>query len=84
MRLGNQLSSLSPMLTGCIAEGSMALPHTERRLSAILVADAVGYSRLVEIDEQGTLSALRNLRHEVLDPLWPTMGDASSSCSGMA
>ena len=47
----------------------MTLSHTARRLSAILVADAVGYSRLVEIDEQGTLSALRNLRQEVLDPL---------------
>ncbi len=62
----------------------MTPPHTARRLSAILVADAVGYSRLVEIDEQRTLTALRNLRHEVLDPLLADHGDASSSYSGMA
>ena len=55
--------------TSVSPEGSMTPPHTARRLSAILVADAVGYSRLVEIDEQGTLTALRNLRQEVLDPL---------------
>jgi TolB-like protein/class 3 adenylate cyclase len=42
---------------------------TERRLAAILVADVVGYSRLVEKDEAGTFAALRKLRGEVLDPL---------------
>lgn len=31
----------------------------ERRLAAILAADAVGYSRLMELDEAGTLSALK-------------------------
>lgn len=40
----------------------------ERRLSAILVADMVGYSRLMESDEAGTLA--RQLRHrtDVIDP----------------
>ena len=33
----------------------MTLPQAERRLAAILVADVVGYSRLVEDDETGTL-----------------------------
>jgi TolB-like protein/class 3 adenylate cyclase len=42
---------------------------TERRLAAILAADVVGYSRLVEKDEAGTLSAIRRLRAEVIDPL---------------
>jgi TolB-like protein/class 3 adenylate cyclase/Flp pilus assembly protein TadD len=41
----------------------------ERRLAAILAADVVGYSRLVEADEAGTLSALRDLRRVVIDPL---------------
>lgn len=41
----------------------------ERRLAAILAADVVGYSRLVEADEAGTLAALRKLRSEVIDPL---------------
>jgi TolB-like protein/class 3 adenylate cyclase len=41
----------------------------ERRLAAILAADVVGYSRLVEKDEAGTLAAIRKLRAEVIDPL---------------
>jgi TolB-like protein/class 3 adenylate cyclase len=40
----------------------------ERRLAAIMVADAVGYSRLVEADEKHALTALRNLRSQVIDP----------------
>jgi adenylate cyclase len=44
-------------------------PYVERRLAAILVADVVGYSRLVEENEAGTLSALRQQRTDVLDPL---------------
>jgi TolB-like protein/class 3 adenylate cyclase len=43
--------------------------RTERRLAAILAADVVGYSRLVEKDEAGTLTALRKLRTETIDPL---------------
>jgi adenylate cyclase len=35
-----------------------------RRLAAILVADVVGYSRLMGVDEEGTLAALKALRHE--------------------
>lgn len=40
----------------------------ERRLSAILAADVVGYSRLVERDEAGTLAALKAHRRELIDP----------------
>ena len=47
----------------------MASTRTERRLAAILAADVVGYSRLVEQDEEGTLAALRDIRHSVIDPL---------------
>ncbi|TAX66767.1 adenylate/guanylate cyclase domain-containing protein (plasmid) [Rhizobium ruizarguesonis] len=39
-----------------------------RRLAAILAADVVGYSRLVELDETGTLGALRERRSQILDP----------------
>ena len=42
----------------------MVTPRVERRLAAILAADVVGYSRLVEQDEAGTLAALRELRRE--------------------
>jgi TolB-like protein/Flp pilus assembly protein TadD len=47
----------------------MAEQRSKRRLAAILAADVVGYSRLMEVDEAGTLSALKARRREVLDPL---------------
>ena len=47
----------------------MATAWVERRLAAILATDVVGYSRLVEKDEAGTLSTLKALRREVIDPL---------------
>ena len=40
----------------------------ERRLAAILVADVVGYSRLVRVDEEGTIAALKTLRADLIDP----------------
>ncbi len=46
----------------------MAEPRVQRRLAAILAADVVGYSRLMEIDEAGTLVRLKLLRREIVDP----------------
>jgi adenylate cyclase len=40
----------------------------ERRLTAILAADVVGYSRLMTIDETGTLAALTSLRKNLVNP----------------
>ena len=40
-----------------------------RRLAAIMVADVVGYSRLMEADEAGTLAALKERRKAVLEPV---------------
>jgi adenylate cyclase len=40
----------------------------QRRLAAIVVADVVGYARLMERDEAGTLARLKALRREVIDP----------------
>src|SRR5690242_3487447 len=40
----------------------------ERKLAAILVADIAGYSRLIGLDEEGTLTRLRALRRELIDP----------------
>ncbi|PBC08204.1 adenylate/guanylate cyclase domain-containing protein [Mesorhizobium sp. WSM3859] len=40
----------------------------KRRLVAIMAADIVGYSRLVEADEKATLDAIRSLRSEVINP----------------
>ena len=46
----------------------MEAPTVERRLAAILAADMVGYSRLMEADETGTLARLRTHRLELIDP----------------
>jgi len=46
----------------------MAEERVERRLTAILAADVVGYSRLMGADEEGTLAALKMHRREVVDP----------------
>jgi len=46
----------------------MAEERTQRRLAAILAADVVGYSRLMQLDEAGTLAALKTRRREVLQP----------------
>ena len=40
----------------------------ERRLAAILVADVVGYSRLMGEDEAGTLARLKAHRKELVEP----------------
>ncbi len=40
----------------------------ERRLAAILAADVVGYSRLMGVDEVGTLERLKSLRKELIQP----------------
>ena len=40
----------------------------QRRLAAILAADVVGYSRLMSVDEMGTLTSLKAHRRELIDP----------------
>ena len=40
----------------------------QRRLAAILVADVVGYSKLMGSDEAGTLAQLEALRTEIIEP----------------
>ena len=47
----------------------MAEQRVQRRLAAILAADVVGYSRLMEADEAGTLAILKARRKKVLEPL---------------
>ena len=39
----------------------------ERRLTAILAADVVGYSRLMGADEVGTLAALKTIRTDFIE-----------------
>src|ERR1700736_3926881 len=57
--------------------------ESERRLAAILVADVVGYSRLMQADEEGTLSRLEEIAASIIEPkvgahrghIFRTMGD---------
>jgi adenylate cyclase len=46
----------------------MDVPEPERRLAAVVAADMVGYSRLMEVDETGTLARLKTHRIELIDP----------------
>jgi adenylate cyclase len=47
----------------------MTEKRLQRRLAAILAADVVGFSRLMERDEAGTLAALKSRRQAVLSPV---------------
>jgi adenylate cyclase len=46
----------------------LADERLDRRLSAVLAADVAGYSRLVGVDEEGTLRRLRSLQAELIGP----------------
>ena len=46
----------------------MAEERLQRRLAAILATDVVGYSRLMGIDEVGTLARLKAMRRDLIDP----------------
>ena len=46
----------------------MAAERVDRRLAAILAADVAGYSRLMGVDEEGTLARLKSIRKSLVDP----------------
>src|SRR5262249_49605369 len=46
----------------------MAEARVERKLAAIVAADVAGYSRLMGVDEEGTLARLKAHRRELIDP----------------
>ncbi|MGE5145725.1 MAG: adenylate/guanylate cyclase domain-containing protein [Candidatus Eiseniibacteriota bacterium] len=46
----------------------MAQSDVQRKLAAVLAADMVGYSRLMEANEAGTLARLKAHRTELIDP----------------
>jgi adenylate cyclase len=47
----------------------MSEERVQRRLAAILAADVVGYSHLMEVDEAGTLAQLKCHRDELFNPV---------------
>ena len=52
-----------------------------RKIAAILVADVVGYSRLAGADEDRTLSRLRGLRSDLIDPTISVRSARSWACA---
>jgi adenylate cyclase len=50
------------------------MTRVERRLSAILAADVVSYSRLMERDEAGTFDRLKRLRKDLIEPILARYG----------
>jgi adenylate cyclase len=42
--------------------------RVDRRLAAVLAADVAGYSRLMGVDEEGTLARLKAVRKALVDP----------------
>lgn len=54
----------------------------QRRLTTILAADVAGYSRLVGVDEEGVIAALRAHRSELVDPLLTRHGGRLANTAG--
>ena len=50
------------------SEGAVIEQRVERRLAAILAADVVGYSALMERDEEATYAEFERLKREVIEP----------------
>ena len=56
--------------------------ETQRRLAAILAADVVGYSRLMEADEAGTLATMKAHRAELWGPMTERHGGRVVGAAG--
>lgn len=56
------------MFVSKIREAGLTNERLDRRLSAILAADVAGYSRLMGLDEEGTLARLKEYRNNLIDP----------------
>src|SRR5271169_2030927 len=50
------------------APDTSARPPDRRKLIAVVYVDMVGYSRLIGLDDAGTIQRLRNLRSTLIDP----------------
>jgi adenylate cyclase len=56
--------------------------HPRRRLAAIVAADVAGYSRLIGLDEEGTLETLREVRRDLVSPLLSEHGGRVANTAG--
>ena len=60
----------------------MVEERVQRRLAAILAADVVGYSRMMNKDEAGTLSRLKSVRDVVFEPKTKQHGGRTFKTTG--
>jgi class 3 adenylate cyclase len=68
MKLARRRSKYVKFGAGVNAVRAMAAATATRRLAAILAADVVGYSRLMETDEEGTHERVKAHLIELIDP----------------
>ena len=61
----------------CSVEGTM-----DRKLTTIVAMDVVGYSRLMELDERGTLERLKEIRAKIIDPAVANYGGRTVKLMG--
>jgi adenylate cyclase len=57
---------------------------TTRRLAAILAADVVGFSSMMERDEEGTLKLLKTTQRDLIEPPFASITVGSSRPSETA
>jgi len=55
-------------MSGTSGPNATEASSDRRKLVAVLYADMVGYSRLIGLDDVGTLQRLRALRQKLIDP----------------
>ena len=55
-------------MSGSSASEPRGKSPDRRKLIAVIYADMVGYSRLIGLDDTGTLERLRNLRRKTAGP----------------
>jgi class 3 adenylate cyclase len=56
------------MISGIDTPDPLGRPPDRQKLIAVVYADMVGYSRLIGLDDAGTLQRLRTLRNTLIDP----------------
>ena len=72
------------MVSGTDASDLTGQPSDRRRLIVVVHADVVGYSRLIGLDDIGTLDRMRRLRREVIDPAIAAYGGRIVNTGGDA
>src|SRR5215472_15899954 len=63
-----RLLLIQPAWLVCRSEGAVTEEQVQRRLAAIMAADVVGYSALMERDEEATYAEFERLKRELIEP----------------